>query len=104
MNKDEVVSFIRTERDKHAKGFREITEDLKRKGYKSDKTAKPLTENTVRYIYHYGFKVLEKRDKTAAKDNVITFVKTILSTSTLSDKQKVEMISLYLKQHEQTGQ
>lgn len=101
MTKDQVVAFIREERDRHAKAFREITEELKKKGYKAGRTSKPLSESTVRHIYHYGFKALEKRDKALVKDNIISFIQTILATKTLTDTQKIEMITVYLRQNEQ---
>lgn len=100
MEKAELLEFIRSARDKDKKEWNEIADLLKKRGYKSPRTRQPITSQTVRYIYSYGFRRFKNQGHARSEETTFkAFINQIVSSTTLAPDQKIEMLKIYLSQH-----
>lgn len=92
---EQVEAYIRKSRDEERKTWPQIADELKKKGYKSPKTSKPLAEASVRYIYFYGANSARKNEASPASEAAamkLNMIKTALKMKS-DDKTRVAMIT-----------
>lgn len=96
MSQEDVEKFIRHRRDKENKDWDVITRELARAGYISPRTGRAVRENTVRYIYYYGFKAQHGPAASKQSGSKMTMIREVLKLKT-DEKNKLNLITQILE-------
>lgn len=93
MTEEQAQEFIRKGYEDDGKDFHEITRDLAKAGYVSEKTGRPLPWGTVRYRYYHRKGAAPKKDQEALSQ--LSMIRAMLKLN-IDDEVKVKLVNQVL--------